>query len=86
MTEKQGEKRREIALVLMTFDPSKERKIIDAIDALPFVIEAHFLYGPYDGYVKIEAESSHVFQDFVAEIRRIDGINSTMTCIIADNR
>ena len=76
----------EVALVLMTFDPFKEGTVMDKIDALPFVLEAHFLYGPYDGYVKIQAESSHALQDLVPEIRRIDGIKSTMTCIIADNR
>ena len=72
--------------MLMTFDPSKEGKILEKLDSLPFVNEAHFLYGPYDGYVKIEAESSHELQNLVSEIRKIDGIKSTMTCIIADYR
>ena len=76
----------EIAIVLMVFEPALEGEIIDKLDALPFVIEAHFLYGPYDGYVKIEAESSQELTNLVSEIRKIRGIRSTITCIIADNR
>ncbi|OGD44426.1 hypothetical protein A3K69_00755 [Candidatus Bathyarchaeota archaeon RBG_16_57_9] len=73
------------ALVLLTLEPTSERKVMDKLLTLKGVVEAHFLYGPYDAYVMIEAQTSSAIQELVIEkIRRIEGIGSTMTCFIAD--
>jgi DNA-binding Lrp family transcriptional regulator len=75
----------EQALVLITIAPTTERQILDALKELPGVVEAHFLYGPYDIYLKIEAKKSQELQELVlGKIRLIPGIRSTMTCFIAD--
>jgi len=75
----------EQALVLISIAPTAERKILEALKELPGVQEAHFLYGPYDIYLKIEAKSSQELQELVlGKIRLIPGIRSTMTCFIAD--
>ena len=75
----------EQALVLITIAPTTERKILEALKELHGVQEAHFLYGPYDIYLKIEAKSSQELQELVlGKIRLIPGIRSTMTCFIAD--
>jgi DNA-binding Lrp family transcriptional regulator len=75
----------EQALVLITIAPTTERQIFNALKELPGVLEAHFLYGPYDIYLKIEAKSSQDLQELVlGNIRLIPGIRSTMTCFIAD--
>jgi DNA-binding Lrp family transcriptional regulator len=73
------------ALVLLTLETSSERKVLDELKNLEGVVEAHFLYGPYDAYVLIEAKDSSVLHDLVIDqIRTIEGINSTMTCFVAD--
>ena len=73
------------ALVLLTLETSSERAVLDVIKNLDGVCEAHFFYGPYDAYVLIEAKDSGTLHDLVIDqIRTIEGINSTMTCFIAD--
>jgi DNA-binding Lrp family transcriptional regulator len=73
------------ALVLLTLEPTSERAVLDKLRKLKGATEAHFLYGPYDAYVIIEGTSSSELQAMVIDhIRRIEGINSTMTCFIAD--
>ena len=43
------------------------------------------LYGPYDAYVIIEGENTTVLHDIIIEnIRQVEGINTTMTCFVAD--
>jgi len=73
------------ALVLLTLEPTSERKVLEKLRKLKGITEAHFLYGPYDAYVLIEGQTSSALQELVMEkIRRIEGISSTMTCFIAD--
>ena len=48
------------------------------------IIDAHFLFGPYDAYVKTEVENSQQLYDIVIKkIRDIEGVKSPMTCFIA---
>ncbi|MBD3207013.1 Lrp/AsnC family transcriptional regulator [Candidatus Bathyarchaeota archaeon] len=75
----------EKALVLTILDATFENEALEELRKLDEVREAHFLYGPYDTYVMIEADSSQQLQDIVFnKIRRINGITSTITCFIAD--
>lgn len=73
------------ALILLTLEPTAERRVLNELVNLGGVVEAHFLYGPYDAYVLIEAEDSGALQSLVIDrIRTLEGISSTMTCFIAD--
>ena len=75
----------EVVIVLMMIEPDAERAIIDRIRVLPHVSEAHFLYGPYDAYVKAEAKTTTELENLVLRhIRTIKGVRSTITCFIAD--
>ena len=75
----------EIVLVLMTLEPDTERDVLKQLRILPNVTEAHFLYGPYDAYVKAEAKTTGELQGLVLDnIRSIKGVRSTTTCFIAD--
>jgi DNA-binding Lrp family transcriptional regulator len=75
----------EEALVLITVEPASEQQVLDSLKKIKGIVEAHFLYGPYDIYVKIEAADSQQLNHLVIErIRNIPGIKSTMTCFIAD--
>jgi len=75
----------EEALVLITVEPASEQQVLKALKEIKGIVEAHFLYGPYDIYIKIEAADSQQLNHIVIEqIRNIPGIKSTMTCFIAD--
>jgi DNA-binding Lrp family transcriptional regulator len=48
-------------------------------------MEANYLFGPYDMYIKIHADTEEGIHNLVLDkIRRIEGIKSTTTCFIAD--
>jgi DNA-binding Lrp family transcriptional regulator len=73
------------AIVLLTLEATVEQTILNKLMTLEGVIEAHFLYGPFDAYVKIVAENSQQLQDIIInQIRNIEGIRSTMTCFVSD--
>lgn len=73
------------ALVLLSLESSAEAFVLDELRKLDGVVEAHFLYGPYDAYVMIVAKDSGALHEVVINsIRGIEGISSTMTCFIAD--
>lgn len=75
----------EKAIVLITLQASMEYEALDALKKVEGVREAHFLYGPYDAYAMIDADSAHHIQDIVIKnIREIKGIKSTVTCFFAD--
>ncbi len=72
-------------MVLLTLEPNSGSEILKEISEITGVTETHFLYGPYDAYVMVEANTSSELQDIVIEqIRYIEGIRSTMTCFVAD--
>ena len=73
------------ALVLLTLEPDTGAEVLEEIEKIDGVIDTHFLYGPYDAYVMIEAPNSGELQTIVIDtIRQIEGIRSTMTCFVAD--
>jgi DNA-binding Lrp family transcriptional regulator len=75
----------EVVLVLMMLEPDTERDVLRQLQVLPHVAEAHFLYGPYDAYVKAEAKTTAELENLVLNnIRSIKGVRSTTTCFIAD--
>jgi len=75
----------EKAQVLLTVEPMMERKIIERLREYPRAHEAHFIYGPYDIYIIIQANSTEEIRRMVLdEIRNMPGVRSTMTCFLAE--
>jgi DNA-binding Lrp family transcriptional regulator len=73
------------ALVLLLVDPKIEESLLSEIRATPGVIEANYIYGPYDIYVKIEGDTRESIRNLVYDkIRGLYGIRSTTTCLIYD--
>lgn len=73
------------ALVLLTLEPGTGTEVLKKLMKIKGVLEAHFLYGPYDAYVMIEGGNTSVLHDIVIDnIRKVEGINTTMTCFVAD--
>ncbi len=75
----------ESALVLIKIESSKDKEVLLKLRELDGVTEAHLMFGPYDAYAIVEAESTQQMQDVVINnIRNIDEIKYTTTCLIAD--
>jgi DNA-binding Lrp family transcriptional regulator len=75
----------EKAIVLISLQATMEQEALESIKSIQGVQEAHFLYGPYDAYALIEAESSHQIQNIIIDhIRVVKGIRTTVTCFVAD--
>ena len=73
------------AIVLLIVDPKLELPVLSEIRAIPGVINANYIYGPYDIYVKIEGDTMESVRNLVFDkIRGIYGVESTTTCLIYD--
>ena len=71
------------ALVLLLVDPKIELSVLSEIRATPGVLEANYIYGPYDIYVKIEGDTKEGIRNLVFDkIRGLYGVQSTTTCLI----
>jgi len=73
------------ALVFLRVDSRIEKMLKEEILSIEGVEEAHYIYGPYDMYVKIEFDNIELLQDIVLDrIRNLYGVVSTMTCYVAE--
>ncbi|OGD55639.1 hypothetical protein A3K81_03400 [Candidatus Bathyarchaeota archaeon RBG_13_60_20] len=73
------------ALVLLRVDSRIEKMVIDEIKSIENVIEAHYIYGPYDMYAFVSVDSEDELQDIVLNrLRNLYGVISTLTCYVAD--
>lgn len=73
---------KQMAIVLINMKPDQE-DIGDKLNEMPEVAEWHGLYGIYDLIVFVEHESMSDLKDVInAKIRRLEGINSTLTMIV----
>jgi transcriptional regulator, AsnC family len=72
------------AVVFLNIDIGSEDKIMEQLAAIPEVKAVYFVYGPYDLVIKIEAPDIDKIRSVVREkVRKIDGIRSTTTLIVA---
>ena len=72
------------AMVFLRVDSRIEKMVIDEIKAIEGVADAHYIYGPYDMYVVVNASSPKILQDIVlSKIRNMYGVISTTTCYVA---
>jgi DNA-binding Lrp family transcriptional regulator len=72
------------AFVLIGVVPGKERAVFSHVKKLASVTEAEIVYGVYDLILKVQVKVPEALDDFVFNnLRRIDGVKSTTTCICA---
>ncbi len=70
------------AIVLINMKPDSER-ISGKLSEIPEVSEYHGLYGIYDVIIFVESDSMSDLKDVInTKIRRLEGINSTLTMIV----
>ena len=72
-----------IAFVLINAKIDAMEKVLKALENVESVKEAYSVFGVYDVVVKVEAESMDKIKDLVTyQIRRLDGVSSTLTMIV----
>ncbi len=71
------------AYVLIEVAPGAASDVIAALRAMPAIISADAVTGPYDIIAVIETDASSAVGALVIErIRPVQGINRTMTCLV----
>jgi DNA-binding Lrp family transcriptional regulator len=70
-----------IAFMLLTTVPGKEEEIAEQIMKREQVKECHVVYGEYDIHLTVDIEELHELDEFVHELRLLEGIDHTVTLI-----
>ena len=71
------------AYVLINVEIGSEEEILNNLDPISEVKEAHLVYGVYDIIAIIETETMQELKDTVSwKIRRLDKVRSTLTMIV----
>jgi len=71
------------AYILFTIEPENVSSVIKKLRDLQEVKESYYLYGTYDIICKIEDLTIEDLKDVISKkIRRIYGVNSTMTLMV----
>jgi len=70
----------EQALILVILAPSFKLETLEKIRKIPGVAMANLLYGAYDLFATIKADTLAELRVTVLKIRETEGIKSTITC------
>ena len=70
----------EQALILVILAPSFKSETLEKIRKIPGVAMANLLYGAYDLFATIKADTLAELRVTVLKIRETEGIKSTITC------
>ncbi|MEZ0248889.1 MAG: Lrp/AsnC ligand binding domain-containing protein [Thermoproteus sp.] len=72
------------ALVFINVDIGSEDSVMEQLSKEPEVAAVYFVYGPYDLIVKLVADDADKLRAVIRDkIRKIPGVRSTTTLIIA---
>jgi len=74
----------EKAIILGNLTRSFPMETLDNFKKLKGVIDADFLFGPYDFYVVVQSEEKEKLSEIALKIRFIEGIASTITCNVVN--
>ncbi|MDP7002356.1 MAG: Lrp/AsnC ligand binding domain-containing protein [Candidatus Thalassarchaeaceae archaeon] len=71
--------------VLVDVEPGSEQSVHEQASLLPFVSDAHVLFGDHDMILKIEAETmGEIARLVVDSVRSIEGVTNTKTLACAE--
>ena len=74
-----------VAFVLINAEIGAEDDVVNALNKITNVIEAHIVYGAYDIVVKVSAESMNRLKEIITwKIRRLDRVRTTLTMIVME--
>lgn len=75
------------AYVMITCQKDREQKILEKMTTIPEVIEVSLIVGQYDMAIQVAAPTYNEISDIVTkQIRKIDGIKSTNTLNVIQNK
>lgn len=73
------------AYVLVQTEVGRAEVVAGQLAALPGVVSAEYVTGPYDVVLRISADNLDALRsDVAASVQRVSGITRTLTCPIAD--
>ena len=70
------------AYVLLNTEIGSEKEVLNALEKIPEVKEAHRLYGVYDIIVRVESDTMLNLKDALIRIGQIKLVRSTMVMIV----
>ncbi|MGD0804615.1 MAG: Lrp/AsnC ligand binding domain-containing protein [Candidatus Bathyarchaeia archaeon] len=72
-------------MVFIKIQPDLDKSVLGILRARRDTKNACLLYGPYDAYFELVAETLSDIETIISNIiRKIPGVRSSMTCFIAD--
>lgn len=75
------------AFVLINTEAGLEREVVNQIKSMKSVKEAYTVYGVYDAIAFIEADKIDDLRNIVSyELRKINGVRSTVTMMVAEGK
>ena len=75
------------AYVLISTEAGQEQEVVKMLKTMESVKEAHAVYGVYDAIALVEAERMNDLKNVVSyELRKINGVRSTVTMMVAESR
>jgi DNA-binding Lrp family transcriptional regulator len=74
------------ALILINCHFPFDKQIIEKLKRISTILDIYRTQGVYDLITKIVYSSEKEFKETMTGIARIDGVNSTLTLLIADKR
>ena len=72
----------EQAIILGKLALSVPRDIVKKFKGVSGVTDANLIFGPYDFYIIVNAETKETLGEAVLQIRSIAGVSETMTCYV----
>ena len=73
------------AYVLIQTEVGRATDVVNAVRALPGVIEADDVTGNYDVIARAEAETvDELGRSVLAKVQRLEGITRTSTCLVVE--
>lgn len=74
------------AYVLIQTEVGRAEVVAKQLSALPGVVSAEYVTGPYDVVLRISADTLALLQsDVVPAVQQVPGITRTLTCPIANS-
>ncbi len=74
------------AYVLLTVEIESGKEVLNALDEIPDVKEAHQLYGVYDLIIRVEAETLKNLKGLMNRIRDIGNIRATLPLVCVEEK
>jgi nitrate reductase NapAB chaperone NapD len=72
----------EQALILGKISHRVPSDILEKFTKIQGISEANLIFGPYDFYVTVKAETKEMLGDIAFKIRSIDGVIDSLTCYV----